>query len=88
MKIQIENYYGNDIVIIKFAEKTTNINTTILVNISAIAEEHGYNLADLDTDENNSEYIRIQQIEIEDSEEQEQLTLVSLITHISTYFLT
>ena len=54
MRIYIEDYYGNDIVVLHI--KNTNHTEEVLHNI---IETDEYNIADVDEDE-NGEYVRVQ----------------------------
>jgi len=84
MKIQIENYYGNDIVIIDYCLRDkSEIKEDVLKDIEGIANEKGYNVADVE----EGALIRVQQENVDNTEEEETKALIELIADLNNYLL-
>ena len=49
MKVQFEDYFGNDIVILDFAD--SKLNKKIAKEIDDVCSTHGYAIADIDDDD-------------------------------------
>ena len=85
MKINIENYFGNDIIKLDFCMSSKKA-AEVQEKIEEIANELGYNVADID-EEDDVEYIRVQQDEVENTEEEEREDLLKLIAEITDFFI-
>ncbi len=91
MKIQIEDYFGNDVIIIDYCLKDkSNVSDVILNTIEGVVHNHGYNIADIE----ENTIIRIQQEEADHSEEQvgklslnEEKILLDLVADLNKYLL-
>ena len=90
MRIQIEDYFGNEVVVLKFSLLDVNTTESRVSTLDNLINEYGYSIADVDNDE-QGEFVRIQQSHIiDDSEEfkeEEKVTLVNLITNLMVEFL-
>lgn len=90
MRIQIEDYFGNEVVVLKFSLLDVNTTESRVSTLGNLINEYGYSIADVDNDE-QGEFVRIQQSHIiDDSEEfkeEEKVTLVNLITNLMVEFL-
>jgi len=82
MRIQIEDYSGNDIIIIDYCQLKP-MHSALIPVIGTIASISGFNIADTDLDENNNEYVRIQF----DEKGLDKLKLKELINNLNTRFL-
>lgn len=86
MIIQIEDYFGNDLVRLNYNQimfKGTNHEFKL---IDEIAQVDGYNIADIDRD-NVGSYYRLQAVEIFDDSTKQREQLYSLITRLNKQFL-
>ena len=84
MKIQIEDYYGNDIITLRYyGVRVTSLG---LMNIGEIAENARYNIADDYEDEEDNHIVRVQEYDINDDNESKKL-LLKLINGLNEYFL-
>ena len=83
MKIQIEDYFGNDDIILVFARKSCNISDSDQKTMIAIADKQGYDLADIDIDEDNNKYFRLQQSNSNNPKDK----LLGLIKDLTVEFL-
>ena len=86
MKIQIEDYYGNDLIILKFAMLDSEINDERYTKLSDIAMDHEYSIADIDKDDDGLNYVRIQQID-DAQDEDAQKDLIKLVAHLTSEFI-
>lgn len=87
MNIQIEDYYGNDVIKLNYCLKDKVISDTNIKYVDSIASNCGYNVADIDCDEDGIDYIRLQQVNVDNSKEQEKKELLLLINMLNTQFL-
>jgi hypothetical protein len=85
MKIQIEDYFGNDVLTLEYNQLTSN--TELVDKVETNSLDFGYGVADVDLDENNNEFIRLQNNCVDLSEEQEKQDLVNLISKLNNVFL-
>ena len=85
MKIQIEDYFGNDVLTLEYNQLISN--TELVDKVETTSLEFGYCVADVDSDENNNEFIRLQNNCVDLSEEQEKQDLVNLISKLNNVFL-
>lgn len=85
MKIQIEDYFGNDVLTLEYNQLISN--TELVDKVETTSLEFGYGVADVDSDENNNEFIRLQNNCVDLSEEQEKQDLVNLISKLNNVFL-
>jgi len=79
MKIEIENYFGCTILLLVFAMSMT-VNEDKLVEV---ATKHGYDLADKEDDN----HYRIQQVNVDNTEEDEKNDLIALVNDINNFML-
>lgn len=87
MNIQIEDYFGNDIMKIEYCLKGTEILCEHIEKIEEIAIPNGYSIADVDSDENDMVYIRVISSNIDNSEVDEKQDLINLISNLNGVFL-
>jgi len=87
MKIKIENYFGNDVLTLVYNELHTEISKSRMTVVGTIASTCGYDVADLDTDENGHQYIRVQEVDIDNTEEEGRKNLLQLASKLNTHFL-
>ena len=85
MKIQIEDYFGNDVLTLEYNQLISN--TELVDKVETTSLEFGYGVADVDSDENNNEFIRLQNNCVDLSEEQGKQDLVNLISKLNNVFL-
>ena len=89
MKIQIEDYYGNDILRLDFRllNSTSDAMEQRIQDIHHVALNYKYSLADVDDDEEDEgEYIRLQQIEdIQNKKSQKEL--IGLISELTKKYV-
>jgi hypothetical protein len=77
MKISIEDYFGNEVLILEYKQlKTTK---PLGVVIEVVAVELGYNVADFYLDEDDNEYIRLQEVNVDNTEADGRENLINLI---------
>ena len=84
MKIQIEDYYGNDIVTLRYYG--VRVTALGLMNIGEIAENNRYNIVDEYEDEDDNHIVRVQEYDINNDNESKKL-LLKLINKLNEYFL-
>ena len=88
MNIQIEDYFGNDIMKIEYCLKgTTEILREHIEKIEEIEITNGYSIADVDSDENDMTYVRVQCSNVDNSEVDEKQDLINLISKLNESFL-
>ena len=87
MNIQIENYFGHDILKLDYCQLDKVIYKERQKLVETIANKYGFNVADIDEDDNGIEYIRLQQVNVDNSEEQERADLLKLVAKLNTHFL-
>ena len=83
MNIQIEDYFGNDIMKIEYCE----LSNKDVEEIEEIAIPNGYSVADVDSDENDMIYIRVQCSNVNNSEVDKKQDLINLISKLNEAFL-
>jgi len=84
MKIQIEDYFGNDVMVLEFSQSSHTEFTKELINeISEISTPFGYDVADVDADENGNPYIRVQEV----NEKTTKVNLSKLINRLTDEYL-
>ena len=86
MKVQIEDYYGNDLITLKFGLLDSDISDERYAKLNDVAMDHEYSVADVDEDEDGLVYVRIQQID-DSQDEKAQKDLVELVAHLTTEFI-
>lgn len=86
MKIQIEDYFGNDILILNYKLLDGNRFPYNVDKASIIAEKSGYDLADIDTDE-DGDYIRIQQANVDTAIVNEKKDLLQMVSKLNDAFI-
>lgn len=88
MRIKIEDYFGNDVIVLQFCLKDSEITKRKdrVDKVNEIAIDYGYSVADIDEDE-QGEYIRVQQIhvvdDIVDEGTQEKIDLIKLVSNLT-----
>jgi len=87
MNIQIEDYFGNDVMKLNYCLKDKVISDGIVTVVGVLASNCGYDVADVETDENGIDFIRVQQVNVDNSQEQEKKDLMELINKLNTRFL-
>jgi hypothetical protein len=87
MIIQIEDYFGNDIVKLNFCLKDNEISKERFKEIEEISLSNGYSVADVDLDEEDLMFVRVQQTNVDNSEEDEKKELLALINDLNIHFL-
>lgn len=87
MNIQIENYFGNDIMKLDYCQKDKVISKERISEVEGITKEFGYNVSDVDVDENGIDYIRVQEVNVDNSEEQGHKDLLSMINKLNETYL-
>lgn len=87
MRLQIEDYYGNDIIKLEFCLRDREISERKdrLNEIQHIATKHRFSVADVDDDE-IGEYVRIQQIE-DKQDKATEIDLVMLVSNLMARFV-
>jgi len=88
MRIHIEDYFGNDVIKLAFCLKDNNVSEH-QERVNNIAIEYGYSVADIDEDE-QGEYIRVQQIHVVDDEvggEEEQVQLILFMSTLTAEYI-
>jgi len=87
MIIQIEDYFGNDLLTLNYNQVKFKGSENEYKVIDELAQVWGYNIADLDEDENNRTYYRVQAVEIIDDEHKSQVQKLSLVDTFNRHFL-
>jgi len=82
MKIQIEDYFGNDYVTINY-HNVWDASDNLINMIENLANPFGYNIADLEDDM----LFRVQCCEVVDDEEINKKTLLRFISELNAKFL-
>lgn len=77
MKIAIEDYFGNDVLILDY--KMIKPDSPLGVVVEVVIEELGYNVADFELDDDGEEYIRLQEVNIDNTEAEGKENLINLI---------
>lgn len=86
MKIKIEDYFGSDVLTLDFKLKDKEIKSDIVTTIEDTGNTYGYNVADVDEDD-NEEYLRLQQINVDNTKEEERKDLIKLVNELIIKFL-
>jgi len=87
MNIQIEDYFGNDVVKLNYCLKDKVISDSVVTEIGVIASNCGYDVADIDSDEDDIQYIRLQQGNVDNTDEEEKKDLMELVNKFNIRFL-
>jgi hypothetical protein len=87
MKIQIEDYFGNDIMKLNYTLKDKVISDDIVRVVGVLANNCGYDVADVETDEDNIDFIRVQQCNVDNTEKGEKVDLLELVNKLNKRFL-
>jgi hypothetical protein len=87
MKIQIENYFGNDILTLRYHQLNVEISKSRMIAVGTLASTCGYDVADIDTDEDGQDYIRVQEVNVDNTEKEGRKDLLELIHKLNTHFL-
>jgi hypothetical protein len=83
MTIQIEDYYGNDLITLCYNQVLFKKSENEFNLIDEIVQVNGYNVADLDDDV----YYRVQAVEVLDDEVKAKDNLLTLVTRLNNQFL-
>jgi hypothetical protein len=86
MIIQIEDYFGNDIIKLNFCFNDNEISKERTKEIEEISLSNGYSVADVDLDEEDLMFIRIQKSNVDNSEGNKK-ELLALINDLNIHFL-
>ena len=87
MNIHIEDYFGNDIIKLDYCLKLKEISDTIVEEVGEIGILFGYTIADIDVDDNDIDFIRLQQSNVDNSDSSERTELLKLIRDLNDKFL-
>jgi len=87
MKIQIENYFGNDILTLIFHEKDVKIDEKIAKEVEKISIKFGYNVADIDVDDDDRLYLRLQEVNCDNSEVVAKTDLLTMVFELNRTYL-
>ena len=87
MNIQIEDYFGNDVMKLEYCLKDKLISDGVITVVGVIASNCGYNVADIDCDDNGIDFIRLQQGNVDNTESEEKKDLMKLINNLNKRFL-
>lgn len=82
MIIQIEDYFGNDVLRLNYCQILSNITDNKVKLVNEIAEVNGYNVADIEGD-----HIRVQQHNVDVSEEEQKEDLIELVSKLNKQFI-
>lgn len=86
MRIAIENYFGNDIIILDFKNMMGSVDQIIIDDVTEIALNQGYDFADLDEDE-QGEYIRLQEVTVDNSDDDALKDLLKLVQDLTEKYI-
>ena len=75
MKLYIEDYFGNEVLKIDVILGDELNNS----QIETVANKYGYNLADSDFDNNGLLYHRIQEVNVDNSEDENKTDLIAMV---------
>lgn len=78
MKIEIEDYFGNSVIILEFFNRTFAFWQELLPQLENLSIHYGYDVADYETDT----HMRLQQVNVDNSETEENADLSSLVSSI------
>jgi len=87
MNINIEDYFGNDVVKLNFCLKDKTISQGRIEFVGVIASNCGYSLSDVDCDEDGIDFIRLAQANVDNTTKQEKKDLLKLINNLNKRFL-
>ena len=87
MKIQIENYFGNDVLTLNYNQLDVEISKSRMTAVGILASTCGYDVADIDTDENGHQYLRVQEVNVDNTEAEGRKDLLELIHKLNLHFL-
>jgi len=87
MKIQIENYFGNDILTLIFHEKDVEIDEKIAKEVEKISIKYGYNVADIDVDDDDRLYLRLQEVNCDNTEIVAKTNLFTMVFELNRTYL-
>ncbi len=87
MIIQIEDYFGNDLLTLNYNQVKFKGSENEYKVIDELAQVWGYNIADLDVDEDNRTYYRVQAVEVIDDEHKSRVQKLSLADTFNRQFL-
>lgn len=86
MRIAIENYFGNDIIILDFKNRMNSVDQIVIDDVTEIALNQGYDFADLDEDE-QGEYIRLQEVNVDNSDDDAIKDLLKLVQDLTEKYI-
>ena len=86
MKIQIENYFGNDILTLVYGEKNANVSTEVIKEIENISSKFGYNI-NIDIDKDCKPYLILQEVNVDNTKEIAKTELLNLVSELNKTFL-
>jgi hypothetical protein len=87
MNIQVEDFFGNDVIKLNYCLRNKEISEGKITVVGVIASNCGYNLADVDCDDDGIDFIRLQQANVDNTEIQEKKDLMKLINNLNKRFL-
>lgn len=87
MNIRIEDFFGNDVLKLDYCLKHKEITEGNITVVGVIASNCGYNVADVDCDEAGIDFIRVQQVNVDNTDKEEKENLLKLINKLNKRFL-
>ena len=87
MNIVIEDYFGNDVLKLDFQLRDKVITDGNIKAVGILSSICGYDVADVDCDDNDMDYIRLQQVNVDNSEEEGRKDLLLLINKLTKHFI-
>lgn len=87
MNIKIEDNLGHDVLKLEYCLKDKSISDGNITVVGDIASNCGYAVADIDCDDDGVDFIRVQQINVDNNEAQEKEALLQLINKLNKIFL-
>ena len=87
MKIQIENYFGNDVLTLVFNQLNVEISKSRMTAVGTLASTCGYDVADVDIDKDGHQYLRVQEVNVDNTEAEGRRDLLQLVTKLNIHFL-
>ena len=82
MKICIEDYFGNDLLIINYVNTIPTITDNSVKVVDEIANVHGYNVADIEDD-----VIRVQCVDVVDCHNTNKKNLNELVVKLNNQYI-
>ena len=88
MRITIEDYFGNDVITLKYEQfNPAKSIKGLLLAIRTFADIVGYDVADIDEDDDGVEYVRLQEVNVDNSEVEGVRNLTNLLDMLNKHML-